>query len=151
MCLWGRGSPPAHHSPSSFFSSSSRCHRASQPVVSLPHNQLHTGSSFGNQAGDERLAVRRRRRWWCWWSLPTFIRFLSVATQQKRQEAERKPPQLCSCQCICSVSSSFSPLSFSKEIYGQLLLSLPSSLSVPSGWESEEGKSWMSMDHCSRK
>lgn len=42
---------------------------------------------------------------------------------------KKEKPQLCSCQCICSVSSSFSPLS----IYGQLLLSLPSSRSVPSG------------------
>lgn len=35
---------------------------------------------------------------------------------------------------------------FSKAIYGQLLLPLPASLYVPSEWQSEEGKIWMSTD-----
>lgn len=74
------------------------------------------------------------------------------ADTTKETGGRKKSPQLCSCQCICSVSGSLSSLSFSKAIYEQLLLPLPASLYFPSEEESDaqEGKMWMPMDHCSR-
>lgn len=144
MCLWGRGSPPAHHQCPSSSSSSSRCHRVLQPPVSPPLACRTTSSTLGSSSGKwaafEGLAVRR---WWWWWSLPTFIRFLFVPTQQKRQEGGEEK-NLSSAPSNASALSpspsllSLSPLSFSKAIYGQVLIPLPASQSVHSKGGKEE-------------
>lgn len=54
------------------------------------------------------------------------------ADTTKETGGRKNNPQLCSCQCICSVSGSLSSLSVSTAIYEQLLLSLPASLPIPS-------------------
>lgn len=127
MCLWGRGSPLAHQSqpllpffPSFLFF-----------LLPLSHAALATSSlsccttSTAQDADTCRmLAVRLSDwEWWGlavrqqlqWWSLPMFIRFLSstVTTDEsgcgegdggKKKKKKKEPPQLYSCQRICSVS-----------------------------------------------
>lgn len=145
MCLWGRGSPPAHHSPSSFFPSFFppllTATEPWSPPAYAPLGCRTTTSTLDTaraiRLGNEQLAVRR------WWSLPTFITFsfylcrhthAYTHTQKERQEGGGKKPQLYSCQCICSVSSSFSPLS----LWAAPAFSLSASLHVLFEWESKD-------------
>ena len=96
MCLWGRGSPPAHHCPSSFSSpplltATEPCSPPASPALACrTTSSTHWDPALAKGVGYVSLAAR----WWCWWwwwwwwSWPTLIRFLFVPTQQKRRKGE---------------------------------------------------------------
>lgn len=148
MCLWARGSPPAHHhGPSSFFSSvSSGCNRALQTPSYSPPIGCCTASIQLQLTG-------------CRWEARTEVvvlvllvvralvyQILICADTTKETGGRRKNAELCSCQCSCSVSGSLSSLSFSKAIYEPLLLSLLASLSIlceKKVVHRKGGKGWM--------
>lgn len=104
MCLWGRGSPPAHHSPSSFFfppllAATEPCSPPASPPLACctpcstldpaPANRMGmSGSQWGN--GGRRGGPCPRSSGF----------YLCRHNKRGRREKEKKP-QRCSCQCIC--------------------------------------------------
>lgn len=140
MCLWGRGSPPAHHSPSSFFSSFFppllTATEPWSPPAYAPLACRTTTSTLDTARAirleNEQLAVR----WW--WSLPTFITFSfylcrHTHTQKERQEGGKKS--------LSSTPANASALSLALSLRSpceQLLLSLSASLHVLFEWESKD-------------
>lgn len=151
MCLWGRGSPPAHHSPSSFFSPPLLAATEPYSPPASPPLACRTPCSTLDPALANRMGMSGLQ-----WGdgggrggpCPCSSGFyLCRHNKRGRRENEKKASApLLPVHLLRSPALSL----LLRAIYEQLLLSLPAPLSVPSEAESEdaqEGK--MSMDQCS--